>query len=94
MHAEVSAYVKISGKVQGVFFRVETKKAADQLGVCGWVRNRKDGTVEAVFQGSQKDVKAAIKWCHAGSPYSRVSDVSVRWEEKYEAELTGFDIRY
>ncbi len=94
MNAEVSAYVKISGKVQGVFFRAETKKAADQLGVLGWVRNREDGTVESIFQGNLKEVKAAIKWCYRGSPYSRVSDVSVRWEEKPKDELTGFDIRY
>ncbi len=94
MDAKVSAYVKISGRVQGVFFRAETKKAADQLGVCGWVRNRKDKTVEAFFQGGKKDVEAAIKWCYSGSPYSRVSDVDVRWEEKHEVELTGFDIRY
>jgi len=93
MTEKVSAYVKISGKVQGVFFRAETKKAADQLGVCGWVRNRKDGMVEAVFQGDQKSVNATIKWCNEGSPYARVSDVDVRWEGG-EAELTGFDIRY
>ncbi len=94
MTEKVSAYVKISGKVQGVFFRAETKKTADQSGVYGWVRNRKGGTVEAVFQGNQKDVEAAIKWCYAGSPYSRVSDVDVRWGEKYKAEFKGFDIRY
>jgi len=93
MTEKVSAYVKISGKVQGVFFRAETKKAADQLEVCGWVRNRKDGAVEAVFQGNQKDVEAAIKWCYAGSPYAHVSDVNVRWGE-YKVELKGFDIRY
>jgi len=93
MAEKVSAYVKISGKVQGVFFRAETKKAAEQLEVCGWVRNKKNGTVEAVFQGNQKDVEAAIKWCYTGSPYAHVSDVDVRWGE-YKEDLKGFDIRY
>jgi len=93
MTEKVSAYLKISGRVQGVFFRAETKKAADQSGVCGWVRNRKDKTVEACFQGRKKDVEAAIKWCYTGSPYSRVSNVDVRWEEE-EAEFKEFDIRY
>ncbi len=93
MTEKVSAYIKISGKVQGVFFRAETKKTADQSGVCGWVRNRKDGRVEAVFHGDKKDVEAAIKWCYVGPPYARVSDVDVRWEE-YEAGFKGFDIRY
>ncbi len=93
MTEKVNAYVKISGKVQGVFFRAETKKMADQSGVCGWVRNRKDRTVEAVFQGNLEGVQAAIKWCYSGSPYAHVSDVDVRWE-KDKAELKGFDIRY
>jgi len=93
MTEKVNADVKIKGKVQGVFFRAETKKMADSSGLCGWVRNRRDGTVEAVFNGSRKDVEAAIKWCYQGSPYSRVSDVDVRWIEE-EAEFKGFDIRY
>ena len=53
MEKQVRAHVIISGRVQGVFFRVETQRAAEQFGALGWVRNRPDGTVEAVFEGQQ-----------------------------------------
>lgn len=93
MPEHVCAYVKISGRVQGVFFRAETQKMAVQFGLCGWVRNCQDGTVEAVFQGNQKDVQEAVNWCHSGSPSARVSNVDVHWRE-YEDGLKSFDIRY
>jgi len=52
MENKVRAHAIISGRVQGVFFRMETKRAADRLGAKGWVRNLKDGSVEAVFEGA------------------------------------------
>ncbi|MCJ7539552.1 MAG: acylphosphatase, partial [Desulfobacterales bacterium] len=52
MENKVRAHAVISGRVQGVFFRWETKHSADGFGVFGWVRNKRDGTVEAVFEGS------------------------------------------
>ena len=54
---KVNAYVKIHGKVQGVWFRAGTKQKAEQLGLTGWVRNTDDGCVEAVFEGEEKQVK-------------------------------------
>ena len=53
MKDKVRAHATISGRVQGVFFRMETKRAADRFGVSGWVRNLRDGTVEALFEGER-----------------------------------------
>ena len=83
----------ISGRVQGVFFRVETKRAADGFGVLGWVRNRRDGTVEALLEGDRDRAEALLGWCKEGPPYAQVSDVNVDWEA-YAGEFTAFDITY
>ncbi len=91
--SDTRAHVIISGKVQGVFFRAETERAAVERGVNGWVKNRTDGTVEAVFEGPEAAVAAILEWCKKGSPGSRVDDVDVRWES-YQKEFSGFDIVY
>lgn len=87
------AHAIISGKVQGVFFRVETQKAAQEIGVTGWVRNKADGTVEAVFEGDESSVASALEWCRKGSPRSEVSHIDVTWEEA-GGEFTDFEITY
>ena len=81
MEEKVRARVVISGRVQGVFFRVETMRAAKSHGVAGWVRNRRDGTVEAVFEGGREQVQAVVQWCRQGPPQARVTDVDVDWQE-------------
>lgn len=86
------AHVIIQGLVQGVYFRAETKGAADRVGVSGWVRNRPEGTVEAIFEGPKEKVEAAIEWCWQGSPASRVEAVTVTWEP-YRGETDQFMIR-
>lgn len=86
-------HVIISGRVQGVFFRAETQRMARQLGVQGWVRNRPEGTVEAVFEGPQEIVEAAVKWCWRGSAMSHVTDVQ-RNDETVCKDLEDFVIRY
>ncbi|MFZ1985748.1 MAG: acylphosphatase [Desulfatitalea sp.] len=93
MDVNVRAHVIVSGRVQGVFFRAETRRAAERLGVHGWVRNRADGSVEALFEGQQAAVNDAIAWCHHGSPMARVTDVQVSWET-YLGDLAGFSIRH
>jgi len=87
----VRAHVFVSGKVQGVFYRDSTKKEADKWGAHGWVRNLKDGRVEAVFEGPPPIVEALVTWCHQGSPLAQVSHV----ERTSEAEegLAGFAIQ-
>jgi acylphosphatase len=80
MNDNVQAHVIIQGRVQGVFFRVETRKAASRYGVAGWVRNLPDGTVEAVFEGTRQQVEQVIDWCRKGPPLGRVDGVDVKWE--------------
>ncbi len=92
MTTNVRAHVLVSGRVQGVFFREETRRAADRLKVNGWVRNRSDGTVEALFEGTEQAVNAAIAWCRDGSPSAEVADVRVS-REPYAGDLDGFVIK-
>jgi len=60
-------HVFVSGRVQGVFFRSETKRKPDNYGVKGWVRNLTDSRVEAVFEGEEEAAKALVKFCKRGS---------------------------
>ena len=79
------------GRVQGVFFRANAKACADSLGLAGWVRNRSDGTVEAVFEGEDAAVKQAIDWCANEQPYARVESKTVDYSEP-EGETGGFKV--
>lgn len=91
--SRVRRRVHISGLVQGVCFRAYARRAAQDIGVYGWVRNMPDGRVEAVFEGEKDQVAQMIEWCHRGSPFSRVDKVSVV-EEIPTGEFRDFDIRY
>lgn len=71
----------VRGQVQGVFFRDSCRHEAVGRGVGGWVRNREDGAVEAVFEGSADAVEAMCGWCEAGPPHARVERVEVSEEE-------------
>jgi len=98
MHGEgqdepVRAHVYISGIVQGVFFRHNTKRKADELGVRGWVRNLRDGRVEAVFEGPRSVVEKLVDWCSIGPPGAVVESVKTEWEE-YRGEFRDFRIVY
>jgi len=90
---KVRAHVYVSGRVQGVFFRHETRREAKMRGVKGWVRNLPDGRVEAVFEGEEEAVKQLIEFCRHGPPGAKVTDVEVRWED-YRGEFKDFEIRY
>jgi acylphosphatase len=90
---KVRAHVLLSGRVQGVFFRLEAKRKADNRGVKGWVRNLPDGRVEAVFEGEEEAVKALIEFCRRGPPRARVTNVVLAWEN-YTGEFGGFVTRY
>lgn len=76
----VRAHVLVSGRVQGVYFRANTKARADRLGVRGWVRNLPDGRVEAVFEGPRPQVEECLEWCRRGPQGARVDHLEVRWE--------------
>jgi acylphosphatase len=85
--------VMISGRVQGVFFRAETREAAQRFGVSGWVRNTQDGRVEAVFEGNSRDIEEMIRWCRKGPPTARVENVDVN-REGFKDEFDSFSVRY
>jgi acylphosphatase len=85
--------IKIYGRVQGVFFRHNTKKVADKLNVKGWVKNNSDGTVEAVIEGDKKDVDRLINWCRKGPIGSKVEKIEVK-EVRYRKEFDNFSIAY
>ncbi|SDZ75527.1 acylphosphatase [Haloplanus vescus] len=91
MSDRTRARVFVSGRVQGVYYRANTRDAARARDVNGWVRNLADGRVEAVFEGSESAVEEMIEWCHTGSPAATVDDVDVRYEEP-EGE-SAFEIR-
>jgi acylphosphatase len=93
MEDKVRAHAIISGRVQGVFYRMETKRAADDNGVSGWVRNLRDKTVEAVFEGEKERVNAVLDWCRMGPPHANVTDVNVTWQE-YTGEFRGFKVSF
>ncbi len=87
------AHVYVSGTVQGVYFRANTQEEARHRGITGWVKNRNDGRVEAVFEGQQSTIKEMIDWCHEGSPRATVENVTVEWEEP-TGEFDDFTINY
>ncbi|MDP2798851.1 MAG: acylphosphatase [Deltaproteobacteria bacterium] len=89
----VRAHVIIDGRVQGVFFRYSTQEEATRVGLKGWVKNRRDGQVEAVFEGDEVTVNKMLKWCHQGPPHAVVNKVDITWED-YKGESDRFDIRY
>jgi acylphosphatase len=83
--------VVVHGRVQGVFFRGSTVERAREVGVNGWVRNRPDGTVEAVFEGSAEQVAEMVRYCRQGPPWARVERIE-EFEEAPE-DLGGFGVR-
>jgi acylphosphatase len=83
--------VIVSGHVQGVFFRGTTQDEARAHGVDGWVRNRWDGTVEAVFEGAPAAVDAMLEFCRRGPRWARVDALEV--EEEAPESLRGFQVR-
>ncbi len=82
----------ITGEVQGVSFRYYTYHEALKLGLKGWVRNLRDGSVEALFEGEQESVERALAWCKLGPPAARVEEVQVEWNSP-AGKLEGFRVR-
>lgn len=71
----MTKHLRISGRVQGVGFRYYMERKARELGLTGWVRNRRDGTVEATVQGTPEAVEAMIAWARHGPPSALVTDL-------------------
>ena len=93
METKSRVHVIIRGRVQGVFFRMETLRAAERHGVYGWVKNRADGTVEAVFEGEKEKVDAVIDWCRRGPRHADVKGVDIV-EAPYTGEFNDFSITH
>jgi len=83
----------VTGKVQSVFFRQTLKVMAKKNDVFGWVKNLKDGRVEAILEGDDEKVNRLIEWAHGGPANARVEDVEIR-NEKFTGEFSKFDVLY
>jgi len=70
----------VRGRVQGVFFRATCARRARSLGIGGWVGNRPDGAVEAVFEGERREVEELVDWCRRGPERAEVTSVEVTEE--------------
>ena len=90
---DTEAHITVSGRVQGVFFRMYTQREANSLNLKGWVRNLPNGNVEIVAQGQKEDIERLIKWCRKGPPLAQVNNVEVQWHTPTD-KLEGFEIRY
>jgi acylphosphatase len=91
MSEAVRRRVVVRGNVQGVFFRDSCRREASSRGVAGWVTNRHDGAVEAVFEGEPEAVQALVDWCSGGPRGADVASVDETTEEP--EGLSGFQIR-
>ena len=83
----------ISGRVQGVFFRFNTKKEAQHLGLKGYVKNLSDATVEVVAEGPKEQLEKLAAFCKKGTSAASVEDVKML-KEPFQNEFSGFDVRY
>ena len=83
--------VRITGRVQGVWFRAWTEREARVAGLDGWVRNRREGAVEALFHGSELAVDAMLEACRTGPPDARVEAVEIALADA--PDTTGFKVR-
>ena len=84
--------IQVYGKVQGVFYRKSTQAEANQLGLCGWVKNREDGSVEIFAEGSLIQIEALKKWCKKGPAQAEVQEII---SQSAEAQFyKSFEIEY
>ena len=91
MSTTIRRRVVVTGQVQGVFYRESCRREARSRSVAGWVRNRSDGSVEAVFEGEPDAVEAMVAWAEVGPPHASVAGSTVN-EEQPEG-LSGFTVR-
>ncbi len=83
--------IVVRGRVQGVYFSATAQREANQLGLSGWVKKRRDGTVEMVVEGEEDRVKDFLAWAQSGPSTARVDEVETRWRS-YTGEFTEFRI--
>ncbi len=93
MAQEICRHVYVSGYVQGVGFRYSAVRKANNLGVCGWVRNLRDGRVELHIEGDEADVNEMVEWCSHGPRGATVSDVETETCSP-SGHYLNFDVRF
>lgn len=88
--------MKVSGRVQGVFYRQTTRQKAQELGLTGWVRNMSDGSVEIEAAGPAKQIENLLSWCRQGPAGAQVTGLKIQEEEETTADSLPdrFEIRY
>lgn len=86
------AQVRVTGRVQGVFFRDTARRQAERLGLSGWVSNAPDGSVEAVFEGPSEGVREMVRWCEQGPPDAAVDNVDADFGPPRD-DVQGFEVR-
>lgn len=88
----VTLHLRIAGRVQGVGYRDGLRTEAQANGIAGWVRNRRDGSVEAVLQGSPAAVESVLSWARRGPPAARVVDISAQAAQgEFDRPYSGFE---
>jgi acylphosphatase len=83
--SQITKHIIVKGKVQGVFFRKNTKQIADELHIKGWVKNTDDGDVEIIAVADEDAIKKLIEWCRQGPPKAEIKDVMVEDAEMNES---------
>ena len=91
MHMLKRIHLLITGKVQNVSYRINTKRKAEELDLTGWVKNISDGRVEILAEGEELNLKKMIDWCYDGSDNAIVEKLDLQWYE-YENEFDKFEI--
>ena len=86
-------HILVKGKVQGVFFRKNTRQVAEALNITGWVKNTEEGDVEIFAQAFEEEVAQLIEWCKQGPPRAAVEDVEVK-DAKPDNSIKRFSIAY
>ena len=93
MKEKARAHIFISGRVQGVYFRENAVKKAQELGIFGWIKNLTDKRVEALFEGEKKKVREMIIWAEQGPKSANVISLEVGWQD-YTGEFDNFQVEY
>lgn len=87
------ARIFVSGRVQGVFYRDNTRRWASSIGLKGWVRNLPDGRVETLAEGDQESIQTLVEQMREGPPMARIDNIEVEWEE-FKGEFSDFRIAW
>ena len=93
MDKKTRVHLFILGRVQGVFFRENTKKKAKELKLTGWVRNLEDKRVEILAEGEKENIEDLIEWIKKGSFLAKVENIEINWQD-YKKEFKDFQIIY